>query len=77
MEQIDDIELIEEEKGLDNLTDSLREIAELRQENPYASLKELGEMLEPKLSKSGVYNRIRRIKKIAEKIRSGQNGSSS
>ncbi len=77
MEQIDDIELIEEEKGLDNLTASLREIAELRQENPYASLKELGEMLEPKLSKSGVYNRIRRIKKIAEKIRSGQNGSSS
>jgi len=77
MEQIDDIELIEEKKGLDNLTASLREIAELRQENPYASLKELGEMLEPKLSKSGVYNRIRRIKKIAEKIRSGQNGSSS
>jgi hypothetical protein len=77
MEQIDDIELIEEEKGLANLTESLREIAELRQENPYASLKELGEMLEPKLSKSGVYNRIRRIKKIAEKIRSGQNGSSS
>lgn len=77
MEQIDDIELIEEEKGLDNLTESLREIAELRQENPYASLKELGEMLKPKLSKSGVYNRIRRIKKIAEKIRSGQNGSSS
>jgi len=77
MEQIEDIELIEEEKGLENITESLQEIAELRKENPYDSLKELGEMLEPKLSKSGVYNRIRRIKKIAEKIRSGKNGSSS
>lgn len=77
MEQIDDIELIEKEKGLDNITESLREIALLRKENPYASLKELGEMLDPTLSKSGVYNRIRRLKKIAEKIRSGKNGSSS
>ena len=77
MEQIEDIELIEKEKGLENITTSLREIAELRKDNPYASLKELGEMLEPKLSKSGVYNRIRRLKKIADKIRSGNNGSSS
>ena len=77
MEQIEDIELIEKEKGLDNITESLREIALLRKENPYASLKELGEMLEPTLSKSGVYNRIRRLKKTAEKIRSGKNGSSS
>ncbi|HMA59140.1 MAG TPA: DNA-binding protein WhiA [Halanaerobiales bacterium] len=77
MEQIEDIELIEEIKGLDNITESLREIAELRKDNPYASLKELGEMLEPKLTKSGVYNRIRRLKKIAEKIRSEKNGSSS
>jgi len=77
MEQIEDIELIEKEKGLENITESLREIALLRKENPYASLKELGEMLEPTLSKSGVYNRIRRLKKIAEKIRSGKNGSSS
>ncbi|MFO7814470.1 MAG: DNA-binding protein WhiA [Halanaerobiales bacterium] len=77
MEQIDDIELIEKEKGLENITESLREIALLRKENPYASLKELGEILKPTLSKSGVYNRIRRLKKIADKIRSGKNGSSS
>lgn len=77
MKQIEDIELIEKEKGLENITESLREIALLRKENPYASLKELGEMLDPTLSKSGVYNRIRRLKKSAEKIRSGKNGSSS
>lgn len=77
MEQIEDIKLIKKEKGLENITKSLREIADLRIKNPYASLKELGEMLKPKLSKSGVYNRLRRLKKIAEKIRSGNNGSSS
>jgi DNA-binding protein WhiA len=77
MEQIEDIELIERKKGLDNITESLQEIAELRKNNPYASLKELGEMLEPTLSKSGVYNRIRRLNKIAKQIRSGKNGSSS
>ncbi|MCF8002194.1 MAG: DNA-binding protein WhiA [Halanaerobiales bacterium] len=77
MNQIEDIKLIEKEKGLDNITKSLREIALLRKENPYLSLKELGEILNPKLSKSGVYNRIRRLNKIASKIRSGKDGSSS
>jgi hypothetical protein len=77
MEQIEDIKLIEKEKGLEDITESLREIANLRKDNPYSSLKEMGEILEPKLSKSGVYNRIRRLKKIADEIRSGKNGSSS
>ncbi|MFW5971968.1 MAG: DNA-binding protein WhiA [Bacillota bacterium] len=69
MLQLEDIELIEATRGLDSLSSSLYEIAKLRMGNPYASLKELGEMLTPKLSKSGVNHRIRRIKKIAEKIR--------
>jgi hypothetical protein len=41
-------------------------MAELRRKNPYASLKELGEMIE--LSKSGVNHRLRRIKKIAQNL---------
>ncbi|WP_018247915.1 DNA-binding protein WhiA [Orenia marismortui] len=67
--QLDDIELIENLKGLDKLSPSLKEIAHLRRENPYASLKELGELLSPPLSKSGINNRLRRIKKMADKIR--------
>lgn len=69
MLQIEDIELIESKKGLNSLSKGLREIALLRKENPYASLKELGELLNPSLSKSGVNHRMRRIKKIAAKIR--------
>ena len=68
MDQLDAIRLIEKEKGLDKLTASLQEIAALRKENPYASLRELGQMLNPPLSKSGVNHRLRRIKKIASKL---------
>ena len=67
--QIEDIELIAEMKGLKELTPSLREIAELRRENPYASLRELGELLEPTLSKSGVNHRLRRIANLADELR--------
>lgn len=77
MKQIEDIKLIKREKGLDNISESLREIALLREKNPYASLKELGKMLKPNLSKSGVYNRIKRLAKTADKIRSEKDGSGS
>lgn len=66
MDQLEYIDIIEREKGLENLSSGLLEIAELRRENPYASLKELGEMID--LSKSGVNHRLRRIKKIAENL---------
>ncbi|MCC3144441.1 DNA-binding protein WhiA [Halanaerobium sp. Z-7514] len=66
MDQLENIRIIEREKGLENLSPSLREMAQIRRENPYASLKELGEILD--LSKSGVNHRLRRIKKIAENL---------
>lgn len=69
MEQLENIHLIQEYQGLNSLSRSLQEIAELRLEHPYASLKELGQLLHPSLSKSGVNHRMRRIKKEAEKIR--------
>ena len=69
MKQLENIQLIKKHKGLDSLSDSLKEIAILRQKHPYASLKELGELLEPTLSKSGVNHRMRNIKKIAREIR--------
>ena len=66
-EQLEDIELIDKLKGLNKLSKSLQEIADLRRNNPYASLKELGEILG--LSKSGVNHRFRRLRKIAKKLR--------
>lgn len=53
---------------LDSLPDDLRSLAYLRLENEDASLKELGEMLEPPLGKSGVNYRFKKIESIAEKI---------
>ena len=66
--QIAAIRKIEEVKGLEYLPAKLREVAELRLENPYAGLSELALMLEPNLSKSGLNNRIKKILKIADEI---------
>lgn len=67
--QVESIKLIEREIGLARLPKNLREIAELRLKFPDESLKELGEMLEPKVGKSGVNHRLRKIEKIAEELR--------
>lgn len=67
--QIDDIIYIEKKKGLKYLSDSLRQIAELRLEEPDANLVELGEMLNPPVSKSGVNHRLRKISEIANRLR--------
>lgn len=67
--QVKDIKLIEEKRGLEFLPDNLREIAELRVENPDLSLRELGEELQPPVGKSGVNHRLRKIEAIAESIR--------
>lgn len=50
------------------LPDVLREIAELREEYPEDSLKELGEKTNPPIGKSGVNHRLNRILEIAENI---------
>lgn len=67
--QVADIELIEETIGLASLPESLREMAELRYENPDISLKDLGSLAEPPISRSGVNHRLTRISEIAEKLR--------
>lgn len=67
--QIEDIEFIERTKGLKCLSASLRELAELRLEEQDANLSELGEMLNPPVSKSGVNHRLRKISSIAKLIR--------
>ena len=67
--QIEDIEYIEKTKGLKYLNDTLRQLAELRLEEPDANLAELGEMLNPPVSKSGVNHRLRKISSIANGLR--------
>lgn len=66
--QLEDIELIDAVIGLEELPPKLREVARLRREHPYASLQELGEMMKPKLSKSGVNYRLRQIREKARQL---------
>ncbi|HHV65768.1 MAG TPA: DNA-binding protein WhiA [Peptococcaceae bacterium] len=73
--QVENIRLIDETIGLKNLPENLREIAYLRLEHPDYSLKELGENLNPKVGKSGVNHRLRKIEEIAEKILAEKNKS--
>lgn len=70
VKQIEDIKYIRDTKGLSILSEGLEEIARLRIENPEASLKELGEMLNTPVGKSGVNHRLRKICEIAEDLRS-------
>lgn len=67
--QIADIQYIKSAKGLEFLTDDLRQIAQMRLEHAEMSLRELGELTEPKISRSGVNHRLRRISEIADKLR--------
>lgn len=69
--QVADIEYIERTIGLDSLSDDLRNIAELRLENPEISLKELGGMLDKPLGRSGANHRLKKLTELAEKLRAG------
>ena len=69
MKQIEDITYIRETEGLDKLPENLEEVARLRLERPEASLKELGEALNPPVGKSGVNHRLRKLSILAEELR--------
>lgn len=69
VKQVEDIRYIDETMGLRKLPGSLREVAELRLLHSDSSLKELGELMTPRVGKSGVNHRLRRICGIAEDLR--------
>ena len=72
VKQINDI------KYISNVTDDmvrqyLKEIANLRIENPDMSLEELGKLLKKPIGKSGVNHRLRKIQKIVEELKEESN----
>ena len=71
IKQINDINTIARIKGLGYLSSQLEEVAETRLMYEEASLKEIGAMLSPPVSKSGVNHRLRKISEIAENLRGG------
>ncbi len=70
--QVEQIQFLVNHIGLDSLPDGLKTIAELRLNHPQASLQELGEMLSPPLTKSGVNHRLRKLEVLVEKARVGE-----
>ena len=68
-QQIADIRLIEEKKGLSSLPEELMELARLRLHNPELSLRELGEQLSVPISRSGVNHRLKRLHTMALELR--------
>lgn len=69
LSQIEDIKLLKRAKQFENLPDTLKEIANVRIENPDASLVELGQLLQVPIGKSGVNHRLKKIHERAEEIR--------
>ena len=67
--QVENIRFIQETIGISSLPENLQEIARIREEYEDMTLKELGEMLNPPIGKSGVNHRLRKIEEIANKLR--------
>ncbi|UDM31819.1 DNA-binding protein WhiA [Lentilactobacillus laojiaonis] len=67
--QIENIKLIDEMVGIDQLPQKLQDVAYVRLKHPEVSLKELGELVSGgPISKSGVNHRLRKINEYAEKL---------
>jgi len=67
--QVEDIRYLMEHGGLGTLPEPLQEIAEVRLQHPDASLKDIGDLLDPPVGKSGVNHRLRKLSEIAEERR--------
>ena len=69
MRHITNILYIKSTVGFDSLPENLSEIATLREANREISLKELGQLMDPPLGKSGVNHRLRKLDAIASALR--------
>ena len=71
LEEIEDIMLIKKNRKFAKLPEHLKEIAKLRISFKEATFEELGNMLNPHLSRAGVSHRFKKIHEIAEALRTG------
>ena len=68
------IEFLKASGALESLSPALKEIAELRLENTDLSLSELGKLVTPNLTRSGVNHRLKKLCDIAEKLKNEKDG---
>jgi hypothetical protein len=70
--QVENLRLIARLRGISTLPRPLREVAELRLDNPEASLQELVEAFEGKISRSGMSHRLRALERLGEQLRESE-----
>ena len=68
LKQVDAINYLIKQNEFQKLSDDMIEIGNLRLENPYASIEELGAMVKPAMSKSKVNYRLQKFIKMAEDL---------
>ena len=69
VKQVNDIRYLMEKGALNSLPPELVTMAEVRLENEDLPLKDLGQLLDPPVSKSGVNHRLRKLSQAAEELR--------
>ncbi len=69
MKQLDAINKIKNKQGLETLPESLREICQLRLDNPEESLENLTKLTKEPITKSGINHKFRKIMSIAKDIK--------
>ncbi len=69
MKQVEDINYILKEKGMEFLPQDLQEVAQLRLKNPEMSLNELTREFPSEISRSGLNHRLKKLGEIAEELR--------
>lgn len=66
--QLQHITIIQRHQSLQALPQRLQEVAELRLNNPEATLAELTELMDGKISKSGINHRFNKLQNLAEQL---------
>lgn len=69
VKQVGDIRFLIEKKGMEYLSDDLKEVAQARLDNPDLSLSELCRILPSGISRSGLNHRLNRLCRMADELR--------
>lgn len=66
LRQVDAIKAVINSEEYDKLSEDMKEIASIRIDNPYISIEEIGQMMDPVMSKAKVNYRLQKFIKLAE-----------
>ena len=69
VDQIVTIRTVVERYGMANIPPALQDFIRLRLQHPDASMKELGALCDPPLSKSAINHRVRRLEQMAREAK--------